>query len=181
MELTTNQSVLYARSMMNNDTAPLKVAHKMDPSGKHIAWKYKKTAKVLARQAIPGEVIETMIDGRLETRKEAGDNEMVVKNPGGEVYLVSKETFHSKYELLEDSSESDWRTYQAKGEIWALPNTFGRPIEIQAPWGPMYGDENCWLVMNSEGDAYLLADEAKNETYAPVEDGETVRVRTMVL
>ena len=168
--------------MTNNEKSPLKIAHKMDPSGKHVAWKYKKTAKVLARPAIPGEVIETVLDGRLETRKEAGENEVVVKNPGGEVYIVPGPTFRSKYSLLEDnSSEDGWKTYEAKGEIWALPNTFGRPIEIQAPWGPMYGDENCWLVLNSEGDAYLLADDAKNETYAPVDDGETIRVRTMVL
>lgn len=183
MELTTNQSVFYARSMTNNDTAPLKVAHKMNPSGEHLARKYKKNVTVLARPAIPGEVIETMIDGRLETRKEAGNDEMLISNPGGELYVVPGKTFRSKYALLEDnSSEGEWQTFQAKGEIWAVQNPFGSSIEIQAPWGePMYGDESCWLVVNAEGDAYLLADEAKNETYVAVEDGETVRVSATVL
>ena len=178
MELTTNQSVLYARSMTNNES--IKVSHKMNPSGKHLARKYRKSVTVLARPAIPGEVIETMIDGRLETRKEAGENEMVVTNPGGELYIVPGETFHSKYALL-GSSEDEWQKYEAKGEIWAIQNPFGSDIEIQAPWGPMYGAPDCWLVVNPEGDAYFLDDTAKNETYVLVEDGETVRVSATVL
>lgn len=124
-----------------------------------------------------------MIDGRLETRKEAGNDEMLISNPGGELYVVPGKTFRSKYALLEDnSSEGEWQTFQAKGEIWAVQNPFGSSIEIQAPWGePMYGAPDCWLVVNAEGDSYLLADEAKNETYVAVEDGETVRVSATVL
>ena len=181
MELTTNQSVLYARSMTNNES--IKVSHKMDPKGSHIARKYRKNVTVLARPAIPGEVIETRINDRLETRKKAGNDEMLITNPGGETYIVPGPTFRSKYALLEDnSSEGEWQTFQAKGEIWAVQNPFGSSIEIQAPWGePMYGDESCWLVVNAEGDAYLLDDTAKNETYVLVEDGEPVHISTMVL
>ena len=153
----------------------------MDDSGEYLARKYRKNVTVRARLATPGEVIETRINGHLETRKKAGNDEMLISNPGGELYVVPGKTFRSKYSLL-SSSEDGWQKYEAKGEIWAVQNPFGSSIEIQAPWGePMYGDESCWLVVNADGDAYLLDDTAKNETYVLVEDGETVHVNVTVL
>lgn len=49
---------------------------------------YVKKAVVQAREAVPGETITTILaDGTVETTNTAGENTVIITNPGGEEYI----------------------------------------------------------------------------------------------
>lgn len=138
------------------------------------AGKYGKTGEVLAREAVPGEQVTTVLeDGTVETTNTAGEKQVVITNPSGEQYIIDAEKFMQRYQSTDQES-----VFRAKGAVRAFRNQTGRPIEISAPWGePQLGDESCILATpyNPEKpdeigtDRYIIGHEEFIETYAPLQ------------
>lgn len=134
---------------------------------------YKKFAAVIARQAIPGEEVITILkDGRLETKGVAAEGDFVVTNPTGEKYILSAEKFLPRYLAANEEG-----VYIANGHVRAIKNPTGVPIVIQASWGEsQYGDENCFIVdvcddggIDMAGEPYLIDSDSFFETYRETE------------
>ena len=130
---------------------------------------YKKFGTVIARQAIPGEVVKTILnDGREETASSDKGGDVVVTNSTGEQYILSAETFASRYVATTEDG-----VFSANGYVRAIKNPFETPIEISASWGePQYGDEECLILdicddegNNMAGEPYLIDVEVFSETY----------------
>lgn len=133
---------------------------------------YKKIDTVKARPATAGEVIHTIVnDKKVETTNVAKETDFVVTNASGEQYIISAETFFSRYEASKDEG-----VYTATGYCRAIKNPAGEPIEIFASWGePQYGDEHCFIadICNSEGEAmagepYIIDATAFATTYREI-------------
>ncbi|AXH72543.1 MAG: RyR domain protein [Caudoviricetes sp.] len=73
---------------------------------------WKKTAEVTARKAIPGEVIVTIMkNGHIETNNTAKLNQIVVKNPNGEEYIIDEQKFTEKYTRKSNKVTNGYKTY----------------------------------------------------------------------
>ena len=129
-----------------------------------------KSGRFLAREAQPGELILTVVAGKLETIKRAETGEIVIQNimlnSSAERYVVDGKKFPSRYEatgevfILEGVS---WGEYLAKGIIEAIQVTettawhdastawmethSDEPFAIIAPWGEeMVVQEGDWIA-----------------------------------
>lgn len=87
---------------------------------------YKKQGRVKARPAVVGEEITTTLEGGTkETVNKVSEGDFIVTNPGGEQYIISGEKFLGRYEETDESG-----IYSEKGYCRAIPNPFGKPIEV---------------------------------------------------
>lgn len=132
---------------------------------------FKKQVRVQARPAVEGEQIATKLaNGSHETTHTAKAGAWVMTNPSGEQYIISKEKFFDRYEPTDAAG-----IYRARGYCRAIPNPFGKPIEIMASWGaPQTGDEHCLIADtcdanggNMGGEPYLIDGKVFAQTYAP--------------
>jgi hypothetical protein len=113
--------------------------------------------------------VTTLASGAQETTNTAKLNDWIMTNPSGEQYIISKEKFFGRYELIDKEG-----VFSAKGHCRAIRNPYDKPIEIMASWGtPQTGDENCLIAdicdaqgENMGGEPYIIEDKAFTETYA---------------
>lgn len=91
-------------------------------SNKHLAKLYKKDAIVQARKAILGEEIITLIDGKIETHNFASENQVVIKGPKDEEYLISLNTFKFRY-VLDLELDYYYKNFNSKGTCLAFQYT----------------------------------------------------------
>ena len=85
---------------------------------------YRKFQPILAREARPGETVETTTGDGKETVNQAGAEDYVVKNQtkAGEMYIVEKEEFEKRYEFQKEAADG-FSEYRPKGTIVALEMT----------------------------------------------------------
>ena len=130
---------------------------------------FQKKGEVLARKAIEGEKINTIIDGELETTNVAKKGDVVVKGVKDEEYIMSKEKFYNRYSGGEVGDA--FSTFKAKGKTWAMEYV-GKPIEFVASWGEKMilktGDFLCNPEKDKPGDLYRIEKSAFNQTYEKV-------------
>lgn len=129
---------------------------------------YKKIGTAFARKAKVGEHISTEIDGEVETTNTAKENDVIMKGPKGELYIVSTAKFKSRYEDTDKLSD-EFTEFVATGLIRAYQykaNHFS--IKFIASWGEE--------MICKEGD--YLATTVKNETDENVE--EVYRIESSV-
>lgn len=93
---------------------------------------YKKSGTFDARKAKIGEHIVTTIDGEDETKKTAKADEVVVKGPKGELYIVSEKKFNERYEV-ETPLTDKFQKYKANGLIMAFVYD-GPTFNFKASW-----------------------------------------------
>lgn len=93
---------------------------------------YKKRGTFKARKGKPGEHVETVIDGEVETTKTVKENEVVIEGPKGELYVVSEKKFNERYEVDKELSDTP-KPYKSKGFIRAF-EWKGEPIKFIASW-----------------------------------------------
>lgn len=132
---------------------------------------YKKSALVHIRPATPGEiVITTLADGSKETENVAGEDQVVVTNPGGEKQIVGFEKAVQRYDPADTPG-----LFLAKGMVRAVDNPYGCPISICAPWGSsQHGDSRCKIVALYDPskpdvidtDRYIIGEGEFTKTYA---------------
>lgn len=142
--------------------------------------RYKKVVSMLYRFASEGETILTIVNGKLETIKKAGNDEVVLKNLeiGGsaEEYIIKGESFRKRY-IKSNEEESfiinnvTWEKAEAIGEIFAFKYE-GETIKFDAPWGEEMlcenGDYIAHPVDGNDTDYYRIEKEAFNCTYKEI-------------
>lgn len=136
---------------------------------------FAKKGVVQARPATPGERIVTVLaDGTEETSNVAGENTVVITNPGGEQYIIGADKFNSRYSATEEDG-----VFRAKGMARALQNPTGGDIEIMAPWGEkQFGDAQSMIATVYDpdqpdvigSDRYIIGGAEFQDTYAPVSE-----------
>lgn len=132
---------------------------------------YRKNAVVKARKVLKEELLETVLsNGFVEITRLVPVGCWIITNPGGEEYAIPNERFHSRYEETDIPG-----VYHAKGEIRAIKNTTGKPVEIIAPWGgSQFGDSDCIIAsgcdenMNPTDYRYIIGYQEFLDTYFPV-------------
>mmetsp|Transcript_981 Transcript_981/g.2492 ORF Transcript_981/g.2492 Transcript_981/m.2492 type:complete len:199 (+) Transcript_981:60-656(+) len=140
---------------------------------------YHKTAYVLARPATPGESVETIVDGKVETRNTAKEGDMIVLNVNadGERYIAKRETFAKKYEDAGgEADEEGMKRYNPKGVIRAVEVSDTEMAKIPAhsfvaAWGEeMIVEVGDFLALPHPdgGEIYRIEKNAFGKTYAPM-------------
>lgn len=127
---------------------------------------YKKIGTAFARKAIKGEKISTEIDGEVETTNTAKENDVIMKGPKGELYIVSTAKFKSRYKDTDKLSD-EFTEFVATGLIRAFQHE-GDSFKFIASWGEE--------MICKDGD--YLATTVKNETDENVE--EVYRIESSV-
>lgn len=141
---------------------------------------YTKKGEVEARKAVAGEKIVTILDGEIETSNTAKANDVIIKGPKGEEYIVDSEKFGKRYEggSLSDS----FSKFKAKGETFGIEYS-GQPIEFMAAWGEKMilktGDFLCNPDKDKPGDLYRIEKEAFGMTYQADEPSFKSRLKTL--
>ena len=143
----------------NPDDYTLIDAGKVDFTG---AEYYRKCAMVTARVAQAGEEIVTIVDGTEETRNTANAGDYVVRNPGGEEYIVEKTRFEGRYELVSGTDD----TYRPSGAPVAAV-VLAENVRFVAPWGEEQFINAGGFLLNNAGDIYGIQKQEFFDTYAP--------------
>ena len=124
---------------------------------------YAKFARVQAREAQEGEVIETILaDGHKETSNKANAGDWIVTNPGGESYIVPGNKFGKKYEPAPELSES-W--YKPTGGV-AKFLQITEDISFICSWGEAQNMRaGSFICITSLDDIYGIAEQEFYDTY----------------
>lgn len=135
-----------------------------------------KTRSVDARPAQTGEIVVTIVSGRIETTSPPANNEdMVVRNrcetTGNEEILVRKDKFAERYEGPHTSpNEQGWAEYRPVGKKMAYfvvpPDQ--APFSFVAPWGEaMPAEPGDYIVQDptDPADTYRIERNAFQCTY----------------
>jgi len=133
------------------------------------ACTYKKQGLVQARLAIPGEKIETILDGVIETTNIAKDNDVIVKGIKGEEYIVSSDKFKSRYIVVVPLSNLFFN-YEPNGSCFAYEYV-GESFSFMAAWNePMIVNSGDYLATTdvSVPEVYRIEKEAFFLTYEKV-------------
>ncbi len=129
---------------------------------------FRKCATVTARVAEAGEEVITVVDDVRETHNVANTGDYVVRNPGGEEYIVEKAKFEARYALIAGSDD----TYLPTGapvRAVALPEN----VRFVAPWGEEQFINAGGFLLNNAGDIYGIQKQEFFDTYAAsTEQGE---------
>lgn len=136
---------------------------------------FAKKAIVKIRPATPGEKLETKLaDGTVETVNTAGENQVVVTNPGGEEYIIDAEKAQGRYEETEEPG-----VFRAKGMARILDNPTGGDVSVTAPWGEeQIGAADCKFASLYDptqpevisADRYIIGAAEFAETYGTAEE-----------
>lgn len=138
--------------------------------------RFYKFAKVLARQGVEGEEIKTIMANGLEETvnsvkvdAESGQPDWVIKNPGGEEYIITDKNFKKRYEITGEENSEEFSVYSSKrAEITAVQ--IKENVSFTAPWGSeMNIAAGGYLVVNNPTDIYGIQYEEFLQTYKPVE------------
>lgn len=113
--------------------------------------KFEKFGDVKYRIAQEDFILETIIDGKKETEKQAKVGDVIITGPKGEEYIPGNDKFYSRYEL-----NNDLETAKPKGVFYGNIY-YGEPIKFTAKWGEE-------MICNP-GDALGSPDEDFSEAY----------------
>ena len=148
---------------------------KFMPMIKSWGQKYQKKGEVYARPAEPGEKIDTVTKDGLETTNTAKQGDFVVRNSGGEEYIVDGATMKKRYEQAGAGQsrlgEMGYMLYKAKGTVEGIqynPQAMEMPAEIQfeAPWGEsMALKAGDMVVTPDRKEIYRIAKPEFDQTY----------------
>ncbi len=147
------------------------LAEALDSSGQ----RYRKVAKVRARQATEPTPVQTVLaDGTRETSNIAEPGDYIVTAGSGERWVVKPETFEARYAPKSGTST----VYLARGEVIAVENPFRRPVFIMAPWGErQHGAADCMIADvfdpakgQRAGEPYIIARAEFLRTYRLVRE-----------
>jgi hypothetical protein len=133
---------------------------------------YHKQGGVMARQAQPGEVIQTTTKDGLETTNTAGEGDFIVRNPTGEQYIIKSDVMAKRYEQEGPAQQQGWTKFKAKGQVRAIqynPQSLDMPaqIEFQAPWGESMVLKTGDMIATPDGsEIYRIARAEFEKTYA---------------
>jgi hypothetical protein len=125
---------------------------------------YRKKVNIFARISGGGEFIETFTTDGKETQRTTVEGNVVVRNPGGEIYVIEPEQLERRYEPL-DNYDGEWREYKPTGIIWAM-EWEEDTIYFMASWNEemviKYGD---MLATNDGKTLYRIARTEFEQTY----------------
>lgn len=122
---------------------------------------YQKFGNVKFRIPEDGEVVETWVDGNLETTNTAS-NSVAIIGPKGEEYLIGKEKFDARYEIVGDG------VAKASGKINAIKVTNDNFIQsFTASWGEtMYVTVGGWYACTlDDASVYFIDEGVFDQTY----------------
>ena len=125
---------------------------------------YRKKVNIFARISSGGEFIETFTKDGKETQRTTVEGNVVVRNPGGEIYVIEREQLDRRYEPL-DNYDGEWREYKPVGCIGAIKWEHDN-VEFIASWDEVmvikYGD---MLATNDGKTVYRIARHEFEQTY----------------
>lgn len=121
----------------------------------HLTSIYKKFGTVMARLAKVGEEIVTLIDGKVETKNTAKENDVIVKGLKDEEYIIGHDKFKLRYSVDKPVTDT-FTAYEPNGTCIAYEYT-GASFLFKAPW-----DED--MIVN-HGDFLATIDESVPEVY----------------
>jgi hypothetical protein len=149
------------------------IAEALDRDGKV----YRKTGEYRVERAKVATPVETVLEGKVETRNTAYPGDFIVTGAAGERYVVKPDVFASRYEAKPGQAG----VYLARGHVKAVLNPFGRPLHVLADWGEIqHGDKDCIVVDiydpatgKRSGHPYLIARTVFDTTYTLADASST--------
>jgi hypothetical protein len=131
---------------------------------------YAKTTKMHAKRAAEDGVLETILDGVVETSKPYKKGDFIMHGTEGERYAMKVMDFSSRYETEkpEPAATSElmsegFNLYMAKGKVWAREMT-SSDIEMEFPAGQFIASWGSPMIVQS-GDFLAMPFPAGGEVY----------------
>lgn len=120
---------------------------------------YQKSGSYGARRGVVGEHVVTEINGVVETTNTVGPDEVVLRGPAGELYVVSEAKFRDRYEAEGLDIPENFLPFKAKGMIRAV-EYIGDSFEFMASWGEkMICDSGDYLACPVKSKADFIVTE----------------------
>lgn len=150
-----------------------------------LASQFKKTVYVHARRGIPGETIRTVMkSGLTETVNTVNADpdtnapDWVVKNPGGEMYVVTDKVFCEKYTAV----PGEEGLFEPVGKP-VIAVRADENIRFDAPWGEEIRlISGGWIIIASAQDIYAVQQEEFEQTYQPCDcDARVITAQVLAL
>ncbi|MEO1518039.1 MAG: hypothetical protein AAFV95_23665 [Bacteroidota bacterium] len=139
---------------------------------------YRKAKRIFAKVAKGGEIIYTVTSDGLESQNVASRGDFIVRNQtqAREKYVVDKEIFENRYQLIK-SSPQGYNEYQSIGKVMALAVDddlmgrmgMGNEFFFIARWGEkMIVKEHDFIACPPDfSEVYRIARKEFFETYIP--------------
>lgn len=130
---------------------------------------FEKFSTADVRLAKEGEIVQTILDGEVETVNTAKSNDVVVRGTRGEEYVMDKDKFAKRYDLTNKTLSESYQTVKATGTCIAYQYQ-GEPMEFNASWNEkMIVKAGDWLATTDESvpEVYRIEKQAFAETYRP--------------
>ncbi len=126
----------------------------------HFIWA-KKTESVRAERAVPGEMIETRVNGFVLTVNIAQEGNWKITTSQGDQYFLSGQKFKERYQPT-PNSEGFYSPIPRLTKMLLIKE----PIRLRAPWGAMqYVPAGSVLVYLGPGDVYAIHRDNFNASY----------------
>ncbi len=130
---------------------------------------FEKFSTADVRLAKEGEVIQTILDGEVETVNTAKSNDVVIRGTRGEEYIMDKDKFAKRYDLTSKTLDNTYQNVKATGTCVAYQYQ-GEPMEFNAAWNEkMIIKADDWLATTDDSvpEVYRIEKQAFAETYKP--------------
>jgi len=125
---------------------------------------YRKKVNIFARISTGGEFIETFTTDGKETQRTTVKGDIVVKNPGGEIYVIEPEQLKRRYISL-DTYDGEWCEYKPIGIIWAM-EWQEDTIHFMASWNELMVIKHGDMLASNDGKTlYRIARTEFEQTY----------------
>jgi hypothetical protein len=136
-----------------------------------------KDVHVNARIAKEGETISTIMkDGHVETKNIAKSNQVVIKNPDGEEYIIDREKFEKRYDTNSVKMTGDYQSFKANGgPVEVIRLNQNENVSFIAPWGEKMEIKGGGVIVNGgPNDIYGIQPEEFQNTYKPCDQNGVI-------
>lgn len=129
--------------------------------------KYTKFGKFKVYPTVPGMVVETIIDGQVETKNTAKIGDVLLVGASNERYLLSKAKLKERY--TRKAVHSRYDIWEATGTCFAVKYKGKGSFTFKAPWGEDMlcnsGDYICSPTNDNSNDVYRIEEKTFAKTY----------------
>uniref|UniRef100_A0A6T1GLY1 Uncharacterized protein n=1 Tax=Alexandrium monilatum TaxID=311494 RepID=A0A6T1GLY1_9DINO len=146
---------------------------------------YQKVTPMHARLAVEDGVLETVINGKVETTKTYKAGDYILLGTEGEKYVLGADKFGERYDLatVEDAGDADlssqgYKVYRPTGRVWAA-QLDADAVQAAFPAGKFIAAWGSEMVVEAgdyiatpypaAGEIYRVEKSAFANTYKPVE------------
>ena len=124
--------------------------------------------QVKARMNNENKILETIIDGEVETTKAIVPGDIIITGPKNEEYSINQKKFFTLYEAINPIEDLLSNNDYISKPVLVKAVQCKEPFDFIAPWGEkMICNIGDYFVYRADDDAYRIEKEVFEKTYKP--------------